>query len=305
MTKVWHAYNSMNNSKSWAMINWLRTDDLVVNDDREIANVLGKQFSQVSSNSNYDPIFYRDVLTRTDSLPYYPSQRREECDELPINLPFSYDEFTVALGHRKSTAPGQDEICYPMVTNLSKPCQNKLLGILNDLWKKGVCPETWRHSIIIPLLKYGKPPQKPSSYWPICLTSVLCKLMERMITKRLKWFLENTELLHPAQCGFRSKRSTKDCLMRLHDDIYKSISNRRFSVAIFLDLEKAYDMVWRNGLLHKLRKLGIRGNILSRIDSFLQSRTFQVRVGSTLSNTFTQENGIPKDRFLAQSCFLL
>ena len=190
-----------------------------------------------------------------------------------------------------------------MIYNLSISCREKLLKVINSLWGKGVCPKTWTHSIVIPLLKYEKPPDQPSSYRPICLTSVLCKTMERMIANRLRWFLESNDLLHPAQCGFRNKRSTKDCLMKLHDDIYKSISNRRFTVAVFLDIEKAYDMVWRTGLLYKMSKLGIKGNMLAWISSFLSDRTFQVRVGSTLSNVFSLENGIPQGSVLSSILF--
>ena len=226
-------------------------------------------------------------------------------NDLPINQPFSQEEFHNALVPRKSTAPGQDEICYQMIYNLPPASQAELLKILNSSWRQGHCPTSWRHSIIVPLLKYGKPAEHPNSYRPICLTSVLCKIMERMIANRIKWFLERNELLHPAQCGFRSNRSTKDCLMKLHDDLYKSISNKRFSVAVFLDVEKAYDMVWRQGLLYKMSKIGIKGNMLAWITSFLSSRSFQVRVGSTLSSSTTLENGIPQGSVLSPLLFAI
>ena len=73
-----------------------------------------------------------------------------------------------------------------------------------------------------------------------------------MIANQLMWFLESNDLLHPAQCGFRNKRSTKDCLMQLHGDIHKSISNRRFTLAVFLDIEKAYD-IWYGVLVYYIK----------------------------------------------------
>ena len=127
--------------------------------------------------------------------------------------------------------------------------------------------------------------------------------MERMIANRLKWYLDKIKLLSDAQCGFRTDRSTKDCLMKLHDDLYKSIANKRFSVAIFLDIEKAYDLVWRKGLLYKLSELGIKGNILAWLTSFLSSRSFKFRVCSTLYVKTFLENGVPQGSVLSPLLF--
>ena len=62
-------------------------------------------------------------------------------------------------------------------------------------------------------------------------------------------------------------------------------------------------MVWRTGLLYKMSKLGIKGYMLAWISSFLSTRTFQVRVGSTLSNVFSLENGIPQGSVLSPILF--
>ena len=83
-----------------------------------------------------------------------------------------------------------------------------------------------------------------------------------MVANRLKWWFETNRLLNEAQCGYKSKRSTKDCILKIHDDIYKSLANKRCTLAAFLDFEKAYDSVWREGLIYKLSRLGIVGNML-------------------------------------------
>ena len=66
MTNVWHMFNSMNRSKSWALISSLQINNRTVNDDYDIGNALGNQFSGVSSNLRYEPDFARAMLNNTD-----------------------------------------------------------------------------------------------------------------------------------------------------------------------------------------------------------------------------------------------
>ena len=66
-----------------------------------------------------------------------------------------------------------------------------MLALINNVWEGGCLPKEWKHAVIIPIVKPGKQADSPSSYRPIALTSVLCKIMERMITDRLVDKLEN------------------------------------------------------------------------------------------------------------------
>jgi len=119
--------------------------------------------------------------------------------------------------------------------------------------------------------------------------------MERLITNRLAYYLESQNLLNPVQSGFRKNRSTIDHLVRLTDHINKTINTGDYTVATFIDFSNAFDMVWKQGLLHKLQKLGIGGNMLNFINDFLTDRSIRVKVGSTLSEEFKLDNGSPLD----------
>ena len=66
-----------------------------------------------------------------------------------------------------------------------------LLNIFNYIWTTGKFPDSWQYAIIIPIPKPGKDPAEPNIYRPIALTSCLCETLERMINKRLTWFLES------------------------------------------------------------------------------------------------------------------
>ena len=92
---------------------------------------------------------------------------------------------------------------------------------------------------IVPILKPGKVGSDPSSYRPITLTSVLCKIMERMVTSRLVYFLESKGHLTEFQNGFRLGRSTMESVAVLDQDVKKAFVNKEAIVGVFLDIEKA------------------------------------------------------------------
>ena len=91
----------------------------------------------------------------------------------------------------------------------------------------------------------GKQSDNPSSYRPIALTSVLCKIMECMIVARLVDELGKSSVFVTHQSGFRQGWSTMDAVLSLDIDIMKAITNKEAVVAVFLEIEKAYDMLWR------------------------------------------------------------
>ena len=74
-------------------------------------------------------------------------------------------------------------------------------------------------------------------------------------------------------------------------------------VAIFFDLEKAYATTWKYGIMKDLHSIGLRGRLPNFISNFLSDRSFNVRIGSTLSDTFEQEQGVPQGSILSPTLF--
>jgi len=92
-----------------------------------------------------------------------------------------------------------------------------------------------------------------------------------MIVCRLNWFLEYHNVLHISQSGFRQRRKPTAHLLRLHDAIHKSMANKHNVLSVFIDIEKAYDMVKKEVLLSKLLSFGIPGLMLHFILISFQS----------------------------------
>ena len=117
--------------------------------------------------------------------------------------------------------------------------------------------------------------------------------------------MENNNLFNKYQCGFRKGHSTTDHIIRLKNEAEHSISSGNITVAIFLDFTRAFDLLWKDGLILKLMKLQIKGNSLKWISNFLSDRFSQVKIDSGLSHPFVFENGTPQGSVLSPILFLV
>ena len=120
-----------------------------------------------------------------------------------------------------------------MLKHLPASSLQALLGIFNHIWTTGDFHEDWRLATVIPIPKPGKDPAEPTNYRPIALTSCLCKTLERLINKRLIWYLESYNLLSRYQSGFRAGHSTNDNLVRLETFIRDAFVKKEHVVAAF------------------------------------------------------------------------
>ena len=265
---------------------------------KDIADTLGDAFSTNSANRNYSEGFQKYQKQQEKIKLNFKSSNNEE-----YNNPFNLDELKDAISKSHDTATGPDEVHYQMLKHLPLKSLQTLLDIFNNMWETGKFPESWELATIIPIPKPGKDHTESTNYRPIALTSCLCKTLERMINVRLVWYLETNNLISPVQSGFRSERSTNDNLVRLETFIRDAFVKKEHVVAVFFDLEKAYDTTWKYGILRDLHELGVKGRLANFLESFLAERSIQVRVGSTLSDTFRLSQGVPQGSILSTTLF--
>ena len=125
-----------------------------------------------------------------------------------------------------------------------------------------------------------------------------------MVDERLVWYLEKNGLLAKQQCGYRSNRSTVDHLVRLETFIRDAFIHNQHLVAVFFDLQKAYDTTWKYGILNDLHSMGLRRNLPGFIGNFLSDRTFRIHLSTFLSDKiFHQEEGVPPGAILSTTLF--
>ena len=158
---------------------------------------------------------------------------------------------------------------------------------------------------MMPVHKKGKDKSKSSSYRPISLTSCVVKTMERVVNGRLMWFLESNKILSEQQAGFRQFRSTEDQVTYLAQEVEDAFQNKNVLLATWIDLQKAFDKVWTDGLLVKVQRCGIGGNMYKWISSFLNNRRARVSVDGKQSRKFLLRHGVPQGGVISPTLFLI
>ena len=277
------------------------TQPEVLDEPKDIADCLGKRFSFISSNCASDPRF-KEV---------YEREERESLDfstehSMGYNTPITVDELEYALNlAKKDSAPGADEVSYSMLRNLAPSGKTLLLNLLNRAFKEGKFPDKWKEALIIPILKAGKQATSPGSYRPIALTSCICKVFERILNRRLVWYLESRGYVDRQQSGFRRGRSTIDCLSALSKEAHDAYRRKQYLFCVFFDLEKAYDTCWKKLVMKELHRFGLRGELPRLIEDFLSGRSFRVKVGGSMSDFYEQEMGVPQGGVLSCTLFSL
>ena len=299
ISKIWKMIRKIKGKDTPSGIKQLiKPDNTVAETEEDIANLLATNFASNSSQNNYTEKFKKHKIN-TEKTPVNFNTN----EEIEYNTPFSINELSTCLHMLGDTSPGPDQIHNQILKNLPKNSQKCLLKLLNNIWTTNTFPEPWHTAKIIPIPKANKNHNHPTNYRPIALTSCLCKVMERLVTSRLSWHLETNELLSPYQCGFRTKRSTTDQLVRFENLIRETYLEKKHLVAIFFDLEKAFETTWKHGILKNLQNLGLKGNLPKFIDNFLKNRQFQVQIGNTLSDSLEQEEGVPQGSVLSPILF--
>ncbi|GBN82099.1 putative RNA-directed DNA polymerase from transposon X-element [Araneus ventricosus] len=286
--KSWQAFistitNQISSKKLWdkirrlsgryndnTSVSFLNHNGQVITDAKKIANTLAEAFSAVSSASSYSQDF---ISHKTNEERHNIDFNTLTDDE--YNSDFHFIEFKRALSKSHATSPGPDNIHLLMLTHLTETSLHNILKLFNRIWKEKKFPSSWRRAVVIPILKPGKDAKNPNNYRPIALTSVLCKLLERMVNSRLVHVLEKKKCLSPFQSGFRFGRGTIDNILLLENSIREAFVSKKHLVSILFDMEKAYDKTWR------------------------------VRIGNTLSDGFYQEEGVPQGSVLSVILFII
>ena len=135
--------------------------------------------------------------------------------------------------------------------------------LFNKSLRDKIFPADWKLAHIILIFKSGdKSPV--SNYRPVALLSTISKVFEKVVYKHKFNFLMKNALIYKFQSGFLPGHSTTHQLIELINEIFMALDNRELICLIFCDVSKAFDRVWLRGLLLKLERYGIKGNLLQR-----------------------------------------
>ena len=299
--KVWNAIKSLSTGvKEDASNEVLIEDGREMRSDKQKAECFIKKYAEVNTIT----IEKEERVKRAEV-----NQRlRDKADDDDMKRPFDFEEMSQAIEQmEEGKKGGPDLVEAALLTRMPDSLRKRWLEIFNECWDQGRTPGEWKKAEIVPILKAGKDPKKTDSFRPVSLTSVIAKLMERMVANRLWYWLENKRNINPWQAGFQRGRSTEEQICRIVQDIQDGWEEPKHqkTVVVTLDCSKAYDKVWRVRLIERMLDEGVPKCMIRWFNNFLEGRHARVRVGNGRSKWRRMKEGLPQGAVTSPMLFLL
>ena len=292
---LWSLYKKFSCKGDYSVVDTLKLDGHVVSVDTDKASALA-------------PVFF-------PSLPPVSDWRQAEIDHswsthrppgVPGSVEVSIAEVvSVVCQMRPKAAPGLDDIPVSVLKENLYIIAPWLALIYTASLLLHYFPESWKTAKVIPLKKPDKSSYStPHSYRPISLLSHLGKALERIVNQRLMRQLESRCLLSPFRFGFRAGRQAVSVCLWITEDIYSAFRCGQQVQAVALDLQSAYDTVWRAGLLEKLSVMGVDWYIICWVQSFFEGRMARLMVGESAVEVATSCR-VPQGSPISPTLFLV
>jgi len=204
---------------------------------------------------------------------------------------------------KEKRAPGPDAIQNKAIKLLPIKGIATLTMITNNIFRLCYFPKLWRNADVVMIPKPGKNHSLTENYRPIHLLPTVAKVVERIIKSRLEEYIEDHNILPEHQFAFRRGLGTELQALRVVETIKEGFQKKDITGAVLLDVQKAFDRVWREALIYKMIDLGIPRRFIKITDSFLQGRTFQIKIDQSRSTTRNTEAGVPQGAVLSPTLF--
>ena len=165
--------------------------------------------------------------------------------------------------------------------------------------QEGVFPDCWKKANVVPIHK-RKSKNLLKNYKPISLLPIFGKIYERIIFKELFNHFHQNQLFTKCQSGFLPGDSCISQLLSIVHEINSSFDcNPTIDVSgVFLDISKAFDKVWHEGILFKLKTYGVNAKVLNLLTNYLHERYQRVVLNGKTSSWELVKSGVPQGSVL-------
>ena len=196
---------------------------------------------------------------------------------------------------------GPDEISGCMLLLCDESLVLPLKLFFQNILFTGIYPNIWKIANVTPIHKKGEE-NLVKNYRPISLLPICSKIFEKILSAQLYSYL-----ISKNQSGFRPGDSTTNQLIDFVNEVHKTFDHcRSLEVrSVFLDLSKAFDKVWHDGLVFELKQNGIEGQVITLPQSYLSDRNHRVVLNGYTSEIFKIHSGVLQGSVLGPLLFLV
>ena len=314
--EYWKLMKRLKQQNSKCLPGVIKANGVVISGKKDITNEFAKTYSNVYKGKDREAVQFNKLNKKNVCNPSTREKRNKihkilqtvlKNNQVPgdegsmMNRPISSVELDDAIKKAKNnTSPGEDLITYDDISNGGPRLREALLKCFNAMWMEGITPSNLQRGEIIPIFKDGDM-SSTTNFRPITLLSCVFKLYERILEDRLRSFLVSNSMIPDIQKGAQRKTGTTEALFSILSVLDQ---NKGPATLALLDLSKAYDRVWREGLWAKLGVMGVEGKLLTALMSTYSSPTMHVKMGDTSSKEFSMVGGLRQGSVLSPLLFI-
>ena len=288
--KTWQILNSFcgkNSIKS--EITTIKNGDTLITDKKEIAQSFNLHFATIA-----EKVVSSIPKSNVSHKSYLPTQ-----SSYIFSLPTIVSDTILEMLNLLESKSSQDGcgMSIKFLKNIAYEIAYPLSLIFNLIFTTGKIPKQFKSSRTVPIFKSGDP-QDVNNYRPIGLINVFSKIMEKIVCKYLSSFLEENDLLYKHQYGFRRRHSTIHPIIHFLNKVAMSSNLNEFTLAIFCDLQKCFDVLNRDILLDKLSNIGVRDMALEWFKNYFDDRIFFTDIDGEFSDSVETTLGVVQGSIL-------
>ena len=297
MKNTWKILNSILRSSKKSISDKFVSNGNIINEPKQIADGFNKYFA------NIGPLLANSIKHNGNDFTHYleGSHFSSTCYLKPTDE----NEILKIIGKLGSNkSPGHDNIKSDLVKQIASEISYPLKLICNLSLSTGVFPNDLKIAKVVPIYKKDNP-ENFGNYRPVSVLPCFSKILERIMYNRCYDFITKTNVLFKKQYGFRNKHSTYMAVLDFVININHAIDNDKYTLAVFMDLSKAFDTIDHSILLSKLYHCGFRGISYDWFASYLSNRKQYVSYQNTKSSYENVICGVPQGSILGPLLFIL